>query len=260
MARRPQPQQLNDAAILEEACARNRPIELHYYNHSGEFFAARTRLLGIEKDHLQLDAPQSIGKEVHFSSGLKVEAFILVGDHIHTFRSQIVKSQCHIKLNRYHTVDGLYITKPKLVKDGQRRHDLRVSVASLEDDIGVLLHDCCQDDPNSAPVKANVFDGRLVNISGGGCGLIVNTIQCSKLNIGRHMFIGFTLPAEETTLIFQIEVRTVQLVGSNEQATRLGVQFLNWPNQAYLRRTLRPVERFVAELQRMSSRRRADRR
>ena len=259
MARATQTKQLEDETVLEEACARNRPVELHYYNTSGEFFAAKTRLLGIYEDQLLLDTPQSIGKQVHFSAGQPIEAYILTGEHTHTFRAKITKTQCHVKLNQYVTVDGLFITKPALIKEGQRRHDLRMSTAGLEDTIPVTLHDTWSKQAGAAPVNAAVFQGRVTNLSGGGCGLLLETIQCSKLNIGKQMFVGFTLPEQDTELIFQVEIRTVGLTGPKGSMTRLGVQYLNWPNQAYLRRTLRSIEQFVAELQRRANNRRARR-
>jgi len=236
-------------ALIEAACARNRSIEIHYNNRSGEFFAARSRLLGYDAHDLLLDNPQSIGKEVVFQTGQSIDAFIMIGDQIFTFRSKIIKTQCQIKLNDYIAVDGLRITRPNNVRKSQRRHDLRVSVAAL-DKTEAVLHGVSSE--NAAPLDAMVFQGVLGNLSGGGCGLILNTILCSKLKIGSSMFLGFIPPGELEQVIFQVEVRSARLVPPDEETTYVGVQFLNWPSRGYLRRTLRPLERLIAEIQRAS--------
>ena len=246
--------QLENLDILDEACDRNLSIELHYYSRSGQFFAAKTRLLGIIDNVLQLDTPQSIGRTVHLSQGQIVEAFLINGLQIHTFKARITDTDCHIQLNQHEIVDGLAMTKPTSIKDGQRRHDDRLSIAILDEDIPVVMHEIGPDSSDTSRLNPPVFHGRLVNISGGGCGVILDTLLKLDLNVVKLMFLGITLPDQETDFIFQVEVRYANAAGPREKGTRLGLQFLGWPHQAYLRKTVRQVEKFIAQMQRQAKR------
>ncbi len=246
---------IDTAALVEEACARNRSIELHYHNRSGDFFAARTRLLACNDTHIFLDAPQSIGKKVEFKANLQVEAFLAMGSVMYSFKCKVAQTQCHLKLNDYITVDGLQITRPGGVNKSQRRHDMRIAVGNISN-IPVLLHETSLENQDTAPLEANVFHGTMENLSGGGCGLGLDTTLCSKIIIGRPMFLSFEIPGTPEPFIFQVEVRSVHLVEPDKKSTRVGVQFMNWPSRGYLQRNLRPLEKLIAEIQRSNNNKR----
>ncbi len=148
----------------------------------------RHGFLSIDQDHLYLDQPQSIGKHINFAAKQTIEAYILLNQNIYTFQSKIVRTQCTIKLNRYTTVDGLCITIPTEIREGQRRHDLRVSLANM-DPMPTTVHKVSPDCPGAADLDTAVFKGHLLNLSGGGCRVHLNTVLESKFKIGTPMFL-----------------------------------------------------------------------
>ena len=177
---------------------------------------------------------------------------------MYVFQSQIVRTRCLIELNRYKTIDGLAIKPPKELRESQRRHDLRIAVGDRDDRIPVRIHECSSEFPGASPLTTTVFLGRIGNLSGGGCGLILDTVLTSKFTIGHPMFLSLLLPNESEETIFLVEIRNITLMSAREKGTRLGVQFLSWPNRATLRRSLRPIEKLIAEMQRSAAKKRAD--
>ncbi len=242
--------------LLTEACSRNRSLELHYFNRRGDLFAARTRLLGFDAQHLYLDKPQSIGKQVEFTPGQAVDAFFTSGQRIYTFKSQIEHTQCSIKLNESKTVLGMIISKPARVRRSQRRHDVRVSLDRLTQSYG-WIHGVAPNNLNAAPLDALCLSGELANLSAGGCGLNLQIAIGTKVKIGKPMFLRLDIPEIDQELIFVVEVRNAQ-TNPDGQTSYLGLQFLNWPSQAHLRRTLRPLERLIADLQRTDNQKKID--
>ena len=253
-------QQLDNRALLHDACARNFILEIHYQNRAGEFFAARTRLLDMTEEVLLLDTPQCVGKKILIREGQAVEAYVTIDHTMYVFQSQVVRTRCTIELNRYKTIDGLAIKLPSGLRESQRRHDLRVGITDDENRIPVRVHACDNDCSAAAPLEVMIFKGRVGNLSGGGCGLILDTVLSSKFTIGHPMFVGLMLPGDDEETIFQVEVRNISLMPARDKATRLGLQFLNWPSRAYLRRSLRTIEKLIADTQRKAAQKRSSNR
>ena len=241
-------QEIDIDSMLDTLCARNKPCEFHYTNMSGEVFVGRSRFLGQNDQQLHLDTPQIIGKQTALLTGKTIEIFITVGTETYTFRSKIIQAHCKITLNHYITVNGVYISKPTKMWQAQKRHDLRLRFKE-DDQIPAVVNLTAPDHPNAAPLEGPWVQGVLEDLSASGCGLHLNTPRCSDFKYGHPIFLSFTLPNDDTELIVQAEVRTIR-PPSNGFQTRIGVKFLNWPSRAYLTHTLRPVERFLAKVQR----------
>ena len=244
------PKELDVSETLNALCDRNRPFEFHYTNTSGEVFVGRSRFLGQDDRYLHLDTPQIIGKQTILQTRKKIEIYITIGSETYTFRSKIVKTNCRIELNFYTTVHGLYVEKPKEFRLGQKRHELRLRFNKESDQIPVTVNLTLPDKPNATPLNNAVVNGWIEDISAGGCSLHLDTALCSDFKFGHPIYLGFTLPDEDKSqIIVQAEVRTAR-PPSNGYRTRVGVKFLSWPNRAYLTRTLRPLERLIAKIQR----------
>ena len=241
-------QELDIDNTLETLCARNISFEFHYTNMSGEFFAGRSRFLGQDEERLYLDTPHIVGKQAILQTGKKIDVFVTIGSETYTFRSKIIQTHCRIRLNDYTTVHGVYINKPTKFWPGQKRHELRLKFKK-DDQIPVTVNLTAPNEPSATPLDNAVVNGWIEDVSAGGCNLHLDTALCSNFKFGHPIFLSFNLPDNETEIIVQVEVRAVQ-PPSKGYRTRVGVKFLSWPSQAYLTRTLRPLERFIAQVQR----------
>ena len=243
------PKELDINDTLDAQCARNRPFEFHYTNTSGEVFVGRSRFLGQDDRHLHLDTPHIVGKQTTLQTGKKLELFVTIGSETYTFRSRIVKTNCRIQLNFYTTIHGVHIEKPTKFWPGQKRHELRLRFKE-SDQIPVIVNFTDPNEPGATPLNRVAVNGWIEDISASGCGLHLDTALCSDFKFGHPIFLGFTLPDEDKTqIIVQAELRTARSP-ANGYRTRVGVKFQSWPSRGYLTRMLRPLERFIANIQR----------
>lgn len=236
------------ATTLEEACARNVSVELHHYDDvSKELIVTRTRMIGLDDENVLLDSPQSIGKTVSYETGQEVETHFLFASRRYTFCSSITSTRCSVRLNESKTIIGMSVARPADVKDGQRRHEFRISLARIEP-ISVHLHEASAEDPNACSIDAARFCGRLVNLSSGGVRVRVEKGKRRNVRIGEYFFIEFEIPDGHGPLIFLVELRNVHRIQDNT-ASLLGFSFLRW-TQNDIRRKERRLEQFGAEMQR----------
>ena len=75
-----QEQGVDHGRVLEEACARNASLELHYRPDDGDVVVARARLLGLDDRYLYLDRPETAGTTVTFKQRQKIEGYLLMND------------------------------------------------------------------------------------------------------------------------------------------------------------------------------------
>ncbi len=246
-------------AVLQEACDRNVPVELHYLNPAGsrqglapDILHAQARLLAIDDEHVYLDSPQDIGKHVQIGRGRQVDAYFVFQGKIYKFRSTVTKVQCLVELNRKKRIVGMSLAAPRKVAEGQRREDHRVSLAS-QDPIKVSLHEAPQDDPDSCPITARRFKGLAVNLSRGGISVRVDGNDRHRFVVGRYFYVSFRLPEDAEEMIFLAEARhSVEILRG--AAGRVGFQFLRWPNQIEMRQKTKRLGQYLNEVERSSLR------
>ncbi len=242
--------------LLESAADRNLSVELHVFNRTGEFFAAKARVLAIDDKLIYLEQPQCVDPTARLSPGRDVEVYVLAQDKIFTFQSKIVETGHTVKLNDQTDIEGISIAKPVAVREGQRRHDYRVSLAAI-DPITVHVAEAADDTTTALPQEHNRLTARLTNLSRSGCGVLIQSKPHEWLKVGRSVALVFQLPGEPQDSAFQAELCQLHRV-LDGQATRLGLRFLDWPSKAALTQSLRPVERFIAQRQRQVAKRRSN--
>lgn len=241
------------AALLAEACARNSSIELQYDAPGGETMVAKSRILGLDGDHLFLDHPQSIGKVVEFKTGQAIDAYLVLADTRYAFRSLVTELGCIVEINDRKRVVGIVIRRPANIRPGQRRSGFRVGLLGV-DAIEPRLHTAIADDRGICPVDAHVFTATLVNLSIGGAGLRVDRADGVQLKLNDPLFMTFFLPGEEEEFYFLTEVRQTRPI-DGENAMRAGLKIKAWPTRRDLERTQQRLQRYITEVQRRKLRR-----
>ena len=235
------------AEILDAACARNLPLELHHRAADDQIMVARTRVLDVDDESIYLDLPQRSGGTFSPVRGQAVTAYMRVNGRRLVFHAHVTRARCHVRLNDQTRVAGFSISRPTKVEEAQRREDFRITVASI-DPIEVRLHEVTDADTTKCLLDAKRFEGSLVDISGGGVCVRVDAGQRREFHTQERHFIDFVLPENAGEIVMLTELCHAQQI-LNAEATRIGLQFLPWTPQ-FTKPQVQRIARFCAYLQR----------
>jgi c-di-GMP-binding flagellar brake protein YcgR len=182
-----------------------------------------------------------------------LDAYLSLYGELYSFKTRVLNTACLIELNQTKRVSGISVTRPEVVKPGQRRAHFRVSLAAVET-VPIELHTTGEIDPNVCPVDARVLEGTLVDLSLGGASVRVEGVSYTSFTLGDMLFAQFTIPdfLENTVMLMTVRHARPILDGA---AVRLGVQFEAWPDEPHYRATLHSLQRFLAAMQRRQLRR-----
>lgn len=242
-----------DDALIEEACDRNAPIELQYESSDGELLVARTRLLGFDETHVYLDRPQSIGDDVRFRRGQRVEGYMLLHDVRYAFATVVEDLATLVEINATKRTVGMVLRRPATVRESQRRSHFRVAVLS-EGPITAAVHAADPGHPGACPIDAGRAEATLLNLSAGGAGLLMERGQGGWISAGDHLFMTFQLPEEEEPICFLVDVRQCTM-GADSSTRRVGVRIRAWPTPRSVERTRERLQRYITAVQRKRLRR-----
>ena len=233
--------------LLTEACNRNAAAELHFDGQEGARVTARVRLLGLEPELVLTDRPQSMGRPVVFRPRQPVLVHFPLGGVRYAFRTQVVRCHYPVRLNATQQVAGIALAMPSEVREQQRRADFRLSLAGCEA-IQAEMHPGSPDGGGSAPIDARRFSARLINISAGGVGQLVDAQEARKWKHRDTFFISFCLPDVEGEFRMVAELRHERRIHEGRSAVA-GFKFLPWP-LVPLKASVRQILKFTAVQQR----------
>lgn len=236
--------------VLEHACARNVPVELHRRGSEGLHPVMKARLIATDQANLYLDSPQTIGLDAKLHDGEALVGYFDVGEEMYTFDTTVVHAHCRVRLNSEMTVPGLIVSRPARVTTGQRRSFFRRSVAG-DSAISVVAHVTDPSHPDVCPINAQRLDGTLVDASEGGFGINIADDPSRPVKLWDQMFVRFTLPGSNVETLLLCQVRQVRHLPRVKQV-RLGLMALPWPDHRYLNLTTRPLTKYLMDVERRS--------
>ncbi len=236
--------------MLELACARNVPVELHRRGAEGLQPVMRARLIALDEQQLYLDSPQTIGLAQTLTAGEMLVGYFDIGEEMYTFEAAVAHAACHVRLNSEMTVPGLSLTRPARVVTGQRRSFYRRSVAG-EGAISVCVHVTDGQRPDVCPLNARRLAGTLVDASEGGFGVNIADDPSQPVKQWDQVFVRFTLPGSTIETVLLCQVRQVRALPRVKQV-RLGLMALPWPDHRYLNLTTRPLTKYLMDVERRS--------
>lgn len=234
---------------LEEACARNVPLELHSLAHERTIPAARARMIDLDEAHIYLEKPQIIGRKVRIHKTQEFEAFFSFADILFTFKTAVVENNATVRLNGRKLVEGLILERPRAVTPGQRRQFFRTSLAVMPANIEAQIQEAADEDEPVPSETAPWMEARIVDASAGGFGVRIEEPNYSKFKIYRNYFVRFNVPEVSQDLTTLCELRQVRPI-LDGSATKLGFLLLPWPTQGSLNWQLQPLLSFLTKLQR----------
>jgi len=162
----------------------------------------RVRIVSLEPDKIIVERPFALGKEMDLHDGAPLVGLFTVGQNRWMFRSSVMRHGTHE--GRHRDTDVLVLTSPEQVERCQRRNFYRISTLGLElpqveafplldtGSTAVAETACRQEieqmidhnivarigmdkapDAISMPEVGPGIESRLVNLGGGGVGLVV---------------------------------------------------------------------------------------
>jgi len=241
------PKKTSDADLLKSGCERNTPVEIH--KHTGDIAipVARARMMCTDGERLFLDAPQTIGQPVKMGKGTSVDAFFSIGDGLFTFTTTVASMQCKVRLNAEKTLVGMALNLPSEIKQGQRRSRYRTSLA-LQTPIKVSLHEANKD-LNSSPIEAARFEGRIVDASDVGLGVLLDFDRPRKFKVYGRWIATFQIPGESDLTTIGCELRQARTIREGE-TMKIGLLALPWPSPRALREQMLPMARYLTSVER----------
>lgn len=242
----------------------------------------RVRLLDIRETELLIEAPSTLGQHVDLHYGLHLIVVYSLGQNRWMFRSKTL-GRMKFKFNHAHNVMAIRLSLPDIVERCQRRQFYRVPT------VGLLLpraearpiHDARTVIPAETAVQTRIemlragqiagyvgaeepllkpdagppVEARLVNLGGGGAGLMVESDAAGVFNQHRLFWVTFHLsphvPAPLSVLCKLAHIRI-----DSEQRRYLGMSFEFEHNPQYRQFVTNTLCRCINEIQRDQLKRR----
>lgn len=232
----------------------------------------RVRILRISEHEVLVDHPSAMGRPVRLETGVSIVGVMTIGQNRWMFRTRTLGSEGP-------TSGALRLAMPQTMERCQRRSFYRVSAASLdlphvecwpllnpesvvaaevanEALIGELLR-ARHDPPGSAvgsepaqllPDVGPMFRARLVNMSGGGVGVVVARHEASGLDRARAVWLRVDLHPEVPAPL-AITCRVVHTHVDSAQDVHAGLAFEFGYNPAHRDFVVAQICRVVGVLQ-----------
>ena len=133
------PEAIELQKMLREAIDRNSAIGIVRLGYSGQDPLAQGRLLNWDEKGLVVEQLQIIGRDVRFTMGSRIEAFVKCRDTTLVFEAEVTEVAHASQLNEKQYVRSLRFSDPRLLRRGDRRSAFRSSVNGNGEEIPVKM-------------------------------------------------------------------------------------------------------------------------
>ncbi|MDX2118192.1 MAG: flagellar brake protein [Planctomycetota bacterium] len=230
----------------------------------------RVHVLGLSNDEILVEHPSAMGQPLNVREGAELVVVMAVGQNRWMFRTRAIGTHA-LQGPRGHATRSLRLMMPAAVERCQRRNFLRVGSASLNlvrtriwpllDPSSVVLAEAANrdlfktggnaalgDDRIVLPEVGPSFDARLMNIGGGGVGLLVNKNDASAASRARMVWMMLDLtPTLSAPLAVTARIAHTHI--DSEQNLYLGTAFEFTFNIAHRSFVVDQVLKYVNQLQ-----------
>lgn len=234
-------------ASLEEIVAflrdRQPTVEIRPFSDDPDFVAPtfRTRVLSAGDGGIVVQRPAQAEAAGCFHPRTVVSVLALDGEGRRWELISKVRRSMRVKLNDTADTAALMLDYPSELRSGQRRSFYRVATRSSEmDSIQLLPHE------ESPEVKA--FSAALLNISGGGVGVIAPVEMREQLARTRYYVCRMTLPVLGFPMMIPVCIVHREILEDGQ--TYLGMSFDFDDDRSDRERIVDEVCRFATHLQR----------
>jgi c-di-GMP-binding flagellar brake protein YcgR len=237
--------------VLERACARNTPVELHYEQSNGQVISGRTRLLRLLNDRILAEAPSQAGELLAIPAHARIGVHLLLNGTRFEFVSAILDVGLKARLNRHTLVRAVALRRPTHIRESQRRSSYRITLAAKS--LPVTLAPAHRSIPLACDTRGPVIRATLANLSAGGLAILADGTDKHLLEVGRRLFSIFELPDEPDAFNMLVEVRHTQVIRAGS-AVKAGMAFVPWEG-SNLQTESHRITRLIARIERKVLRR-----
>ena len=180
----------------------------------------RVRILDLTDDEIVVERPSALGVPMTLNEGVKLVAVMPIGQNRWMFHTQMLGGKA-TQLNRKQTVEGIRLRMPKTVERCQRRNFYRISTTGLmvpnvvcrplleiasaqaaeyanrariqmmlDGQIAGVIN---EDENAMLPEVGPPFPAKLINVGGGGAGLLVEPEDAPGLHAHAHFWVQIQL-------------------------------------------------------------------
>lgn len=245
-------------------------------NDFGGSLIWRVRILELHPEEITVECPSAMGQPIQISPGTRLVAGMCIGQNRWMFHTSVVAQ----KVRRPGEPAALRLAAPSGVERCQRRNFYRISTAELTvpsvecwpvldpASVGaaeVANREAMREGPKSSLVRADTellslpgvgpnFNARLVNVGGGGAGLLVERTESSSLDRSRLLWMRVDLrPHIPTPLGMAARVVHTHLDSAGNIYT--GVAFEFGSNTAHRDFVVEQICAYTARVQELQERR-----
>ena len=207
---------------LADAALRNLHLDCSFQSDDGKQFSSR--ILHLSGEALVIEAPQRQGCPVELSPGETVVCSCRLGHEILRFPATVAGR------TSYPPGSDAPASAVRLERLGQltvvhRRRYYRVALG--EHRPTEVMCWVVQLGQSGAVSVCSKFAGEMADLSQGGIGVVVKDKELLSDREGRQLWVRFTLPGENESLIFRVELRHVESL-EEEGTYRIGLKFMHY--------------------------------
>jgi len=239
----------------------------------------RVRILEMDKDWIVVDQPMALGQTFDFNDDIELIGIIAIGQNRWMFRTTVMGKQKVDLSGGRNSIVGLKLKMPTQVERCQRRNFYRVSTLGLDlpkvtmyplldPRSAIIAETACREeifsledkgvaarigpeDPNSfkLPEVGPPIESRLMNVGGGGVGLILDTSDQTIVKTHQAFWLRIDLrPDIPSPLCVVTRLRHTHIDSS--QRLYMGLSFDFAHNPSYQQFIVDQLCRYVAIMQR----------
>ena len=239
-------------SILAEGALRNLHLDCVLGDADDGTFSSR--MLHYADERLWIADLTHVGRVTKDAAGRTLTCSCRLGREILRF-SGVIVGRRGFQLNAQRRIAALVLkdlTEPRIV---QRRRYFRISLAGhVSADVTLWVID----PSDEAGTVQGETCGKLVDLSGGGAGVVlVDTADLADLG-DKQLWARFALPGENESLLFRVGLRHVRPM-ADRQAHHVGIEFIEYVDPGRHQRVVDDLVRFVSRQERIQLRRRKDR-
>ena len=231
---------------LRSVCARRSIAEIHFQDDRSEVFAARTRFFRIENGELSVYMPKSVGKNLSLEPGQQLIIYFVANELHYGFKSEVLRLSSNLAIDSQRGLSGVTMSLPSRIVIQQRRQIFRISLE--RQNIVVHFHRTAGDVPHAAPLCADRFKGRIVNVSVGGMCLRFGAPAQTRFLLWERLYVSFRLPGIRDGFVLPFEVRHYRRV-KDAVYSLMGVLFTD-VDELHVKHQIRRLQQFIVTEQR----------
>ncbi len=281
---------------LQKVCERNGAVEITFQRQSNDDEGAghdaqaggvdliwRVRLMAVSDDEILIEEPMTLGQRIEIHDGVQMVVVFSLGQNRWMFRTRSL-GRTKTKLNADKSVVAIRLSLPSTVERCQRRQFYRVSTVGLElprvdahpllsaastipaetairtriemMNEGQLAGFVGEAEPLLLPEVGPPTETTLVNVGGGGAGLVVDADDAKPFDQHRMFWLTLHLTPHLPAPL-GVVARLAHVRMDSEQRRYLGMSFEFSHNPSYKQFVINTLCKCVTQVQREQLRRRS---